>query len=35
MSKAVVKKHHEPLVHIAKRDDMAGWQAWLIRLAAI
>lgn len=30
-----VKKHHEPLIHIAKRDDMAGWKAWLIRLGAI
>ncbi len=30
-----VKKHKEPLLHIAKRDDLPGWQAWLIRLAAI
>ena len=29
------KTHREPLLHIAKRDDMAGWKAWLIRLAAI
>ena len=35
MSKTAVKKHREPLIHIAKRDDMPGWQAWLIRLAAI
>ena len=36
MAKSVkVKKHHEPLVHIAKRDDMPGWQAWLIRLGAV
>ncbi len=28
-------RHREPLLHIAKRDDMAGWKAWLIRLAAI
>ncbi len=35
MAKTNVKKHHEPLVHIAKRDDMPGWQAWLIRLAAV
>ena len=28
-------KHREPLMHIAKRDDLAGWKAWLIRLAAI
>ena len=30
-----IKKHHEPLIHIAKREDIAGWKAWLIRLAAI
>ncbi len=35
MAKTATKKHHEPLLHIAKRDDMPGWQAWLIRLAAI
>ncbi len=29
------KKHHEPLLHIAKRDHMPGWKAWLIRLGAI
>ncbi|MBQ8600732.1 MAG: ABC transporter permease [Clostridia bacterium] len=29
------KKHHEPLIHIVKRDDMVWWQAWGIRLAAI
>lgn len=29
------RKHREPLMHIAKRDDMVGWQAWLIRLSAI
>lgn len=29
------KKHHEPLVHIAKREHMPGWKAWLIRLVAI
>ncbi len=29
------KKHHEPLMHIAKRDDMPGWKAWLIRLTAV
>ena len=27
--------HHEPLIHIAKRDDMVWWKAWLIRVAAI
>lgn len=35
MAKTPVKTHHEPLLHIAKRDDMAGWKAWLIRIAAI
>ncbi len=30
-----VKKHHEPLIHIVKRDDLTNWQAWLIRVAAI
>ncbi len=30
-----MKKHKEPLLHIAKRDDMPGWKAWLIRFAAI
>ena len=28
-------KHHEPLIHMAKRSNLPGWQAWLIRLAAI
>lgn len=31
----ITKKHREPLMHIAKRDDMPGWKAWLVRLAAI
>lgn len=35
MADTPMKQHHEPLLHIAKRDDMAGWMAWLIRLAAI
>ena len=26
---------HEPLIHIAKRDGIAWWRAWLIRLAAV
>ena len=30
-----IKKHHEPLIHLVKRDDLLGWQAWGIRLAAI
>ncbi len=29
------KKHHEPLIHIAKRDNMPVWKAWLIRILAI
>ena len=29
------KKTKEPLLHIAKRDDMSSGRAWLIRLAAI
>ena len=28
------KKHHEPLIHIAKRDNMPGWKAWMVRIAA-
>ncbi len=28
-------KHREPLLHMAKRDNMPGWKAWLIRIAAI
>lgn len=36
MADTVVKKHtHEPLITIAKRDDMQAWKAWLIRLVAI
>lgn len=26
---------HEPFIHIAKRDAIAGWKAWLIRLASL
>ncbi len=33
--KTVAKHHREPLLHIAKRDDMLWWKAWLIRLSAI
>lgn len=29
------KKHHEPLIHIAKRDSISSLKAWLIRLGAI
>ena len=32
---ANMKKHNEPLLHIAKRDDMPGYKAWLIRVGAI
>ena len=32
---ADVKKTKEPLLHIAKRDDITGMKAWLIRIAAI
>ena len=35
MANTTAKKHHEPLLHIAKRDDTANSKAWLIRLAAI
>ena len=29
------KTHREPLFHIVKRDDLAWWQAWLVRVGAI
>ena len=32
---ADLKKHHDPLIHIAKRDNLPGWKAWLIRIGAI
>lgn len=35
MTDNTVKKHHEPFIHISKRDDMVWWRAWLIRIAAI
>lgn len=35
MNKNAVKHHREPLIHIAKRDDMVWWKAWLVRIAAI
>ena len=31
----IMKKSKEPLVHIAKRDDISSGKSWLIRLAAI
>lgn len=30
-----VKKQHEPLFHVVKRDDMQSWQAWLVRGATV
>ena len=35
MKAKTVKKHHEPLLLISKRDELNWWQTWLIRLAAI
>ena len=35
MANTPAKKHHEPLFHIAKRDDIPSWKAWVIRLVAI
>ena len=26
---------HEPMFHLAKRDTIALWKAWLIRIAAV
>ncbi len=34
-TKVNVKHHREPLLHIAKRDDMVWWKAWSIRVATI
>lgn len=34
-TKAIRNHRREPMIHIAKRDDMVWWKAWLIRLAAI
>ena len=31
----IAKKSHEPLIHMAKRDDISSAKAWMIRLAAI
>lgn len=33
--KTAVKHKHEPLIHIAKRDDMVWWKAWGIRIITI
>ena len=35
MANTSAKKHHEPLLHVAKRVEMPNWKAWLVRLAAI
>ncbi len=35
MANTSIKRHHEPLIHIAKRDDMPGYRAWAIRVGAI
>ncbi len=35
VNKTAVKTHSEPHFHVAKRDDMPGWKAWLIRVATI
>ena len=36
MADKTLKTHHrEPFIHIAKRSEIPGWKAWLIRLAAI
>ncbi len=32
---AAIKKHHEPLIRVVKRDDLPAWKAWLIRIATI
>ena len=29
------KKVREPLFHIAKRDNMPKWRAWLVRIIAV
>jgi len=34
-SNTQIKHHREPFIHIAKRDDMPWWKAWLVRVAAI
>lgn len=33
--KSTLKTGHEPFIHVIKRDDMANWQAWLIRISTI
>ncbi len=35
MAKTSEIKHREPPFHVVKRDDMAQWQAWLIRIGTI
>lgn len=33
--KSTLKTGREPFIHVVKRDDMAAWQAWLIRISTI
>ena len=35
MAKNTEIKHHEPLFHVVKRDDMPAWKAWIIRICTI
>ncbi len=35
MAKNKDVKHHEPLFHVVKRDDMSAGKAWLVRFATI
>ncbi len=32
---AIIKKHHEPLFRVVKRDDLPAFKAWLIRITTI
>ena len=35
MTSSKINKAHEPLFHLSKRDGIAFWKAWLIRIAAV
>lgn len=35
MAEKAIKKHHEPLIHITKREHMVWWKAWIVRIIAI
>ncbi len=35
MANTASEKHHEPLFHIVKRDDLPQWKAWIIRAVTI